>query len=1015
MDAERVIRQVDGTAFRDAQGRDETLDELEITIQATDGTGRTVTETISVLIGEENDAPIAPLASGTDTDALVTIPGSGPDGISGTGDDITIASSDLGVEQDADSVKTLYIKLQDLWSDDRDESRQLDFEASSSVSWIDIKYGPAEWEAIENDGVTWPSAEDATTRIIGADTNEPGIRDKVVILEIDRVNRKNQGDEGTFTLTATDTDDATGSRTYTVRPQDEAVQLVDDAVTLTGSAREGSTLRARFNDNEDPDLAGAATPALVLYQWFRVDAGGTEAASPFLESTSNSYTLTHEDVGSSIRVKVKYYDILSGALDLNDATTNTDDPDTPNIDESERIEATTPSTVANTPDRGSADITILASNDGLTVLNGVEAATDDPRSLANVRVSDDDYYASDNLSGAVPDTGLSVSWEESDNGRGGWTAVDDAGPGDGYNPTLTLKDGDGKYYRAVVSYNVDPNDTATEPAKETVVSDPIRVADVRDAGAPSLTPTITGSNALGGTLGVDAGTATVTVQWQRDADTGAGESWVNIPGAAESLSLTPALAGQTVRAVVSYQSRDPDNPGVTAVVVTNSQTIAGDAAGVRPVPVDDYEIEASVDGTGHGFFKAAFLSSPGHNATITHSVPLASLFQDPDTSNFLLRFSAAGADSTDTNEHQSNLGASTGGDGRTYTFEHAAGVMVLETRSGKLTYVSDAFQNHDGTSTDGDGNILTLNITANDRFGAPAGNSVTTGEVTLRINVAPTNITFLRDAEQPGTDPNNDVTDNAPITRQDPATTADGEVAFRTAYGTTDLAEIEIMENTSYEESTVVAVLDVQDENAKRHAFGTHEVTVSGDDRFMITKTGGEKVSRDADGDGSTWELRVVKGAEFDYETDDADGNPLNGVQIVLTFSATDGGGLSTPVPNSPTWLWEGFQASWLHQPIQLLVTITNDPDEFDPPRPSPTNTPGLKDDEDDDADDTKDDDSSDSGDHDSETDGGDPTPPPPGMSLGGIIEDFIDNMDQGEQDLLEDFLLTIDDGLDIV
>ena len=36
------------------------------------------------------------------------------------------------------------------------------------------------------------------------------------------------------------------------------------------------------------------------------------------------------------------------------------------------------------------------------------------------------------------------------------------------------------------------------------------------------------------------------------------------------------------------------------------------------------------------------------------------------------------------------------------------------------------------------------------------------------------------------------------------------------------------------------------------------------------------------------------------------------------------------------------------------------------------------------------------------------------GMSLGGIIEDFIDNMDGYDQDLLEDFLLTIDDSLDI-
>lgn len=35
-------------------------------------------------------------------------------------------------------------------------------------------------------------------------------------------------------------------------------------------------------------------------------------------------------------------------------------------------------------------------------------------------------------------------------------------------------------------------------------------------------------------------------------------------------------------------------------------------------------------------------------------------------------------------------------------------------------------------------------------------------------------------------------------------------------------------------------------------------------------------------------------------------------------------------------------------------------------------------------------------------------------MPRGGIIEDFIDNMDQGDQDLLEDYRLTIDDGLDI-
>ena len=48
------------------------------------------------------------------------------------------------------------------------------------------------------------------------------------------------------------------------------------------------------------------------------------------------------------------------------------------------------------------------------------------------------------------------------------------------------------------------------------------------------------------------------------------------------------------------------------------------------------------------------------------------------------------------------------------------------------------------------------------------------------------------------------------------------------------------------------------------------------------------------------------------------------------------------------------------------------------------------------------------------DTDGNDPTPPPPGTSVGGIIETFTDNMNGYEQDLFEDFMLVIDDGLDI-
>ena len=233
---------------------------------------------------------------------------------------------------------------------------------------------------------------------------------------------------------------------------------------------------------------------------------------------------------------------------------------------------------------------------------------------------------------------------------------------------------------------------------------------------------------------------------------------------------------------------------------------------------------------------------------------------------------------------------------------------------------------------------------------------------------------------------------------------------------TTVIGGIRVNELVPATGGEVLATIDVQDENFSGtstipgHPYGVHEVTVTGDphDRFVITKTNGPSALTLDDGDGSTWELRLKRGATFDHETDDMD--PVtDGTQIKLTFMATDGGGLSTPVATGATATGgNGFI------PITLVITVVDNPADSPAP-PGPTDTPGLKDDETTDADDTQDDDSSTPGDHDGETDGGaPPPPPPPGMSLGGIIEDFIDNMDQGEQDLLEDYLLTIDDGLDI-
>ena len=85
---------------------------------------------------------------------------------------------------------------------------------------------------------------------------------------------------------------------------------------------------------------------------------------------------------------------------------------------------------------------------------------------------------------------------------------------------------------------------------------------------------------------------------------------------------------------------------------------------------------------------------------------------------------------------------------------------------------------------------------------------------------------------------------------------------------------------------------------------------------------------------------------------------------------------------------------------------IENDETDDPPDPPDPNNVPGLEDDDGDDDDLTDDD-------GDNDIDGG-TQPPPPGMSLGGIIEDFIDDMDSVQQDLFEDYMLVIDDGLDL-
>ena len=924
------------------------VEEIRITVRVTDGTGATDTQDIDFEIVDVNEAPTVNGATRANPTGIMT-------------------PANRTVTQSEDNKVVLYINLEDMWSDDRDEADDLVFGASSSASWIEILYGPGEWQDIVKgpdgntgggDDLTWgtPGGTDVG-RTVGAAPASATDDLNVVIIEIDRTNRNTQDDRGSFTLTARDENGTTGTVTANVVVTDENEDIVstatNPAVTLSGSSREGGTLRATFNENKDPDLAGAQSPAIVLYTWYSGDA--SSQTNVIQRGTSNELSLTQANVGNYIRVQVTYYEVFQGQIISNTTVT---------------VEDVTERAVSNSPNDGVGAFTITAGANTLT---------------AAAVIRDGDYG-----SAGVPAANITYSWQVSANGVGGWSNVNQTTGVHAETDTNTatldnLDDGRGQYYRAVATYDADGTGAGTDT--ESVYSHAVRIADVADVAATPTPPagqtatpaalTPSGSGFPGGTLTV-TGRGVSSVQWQSEVGASGSGVWANIPGATGDLSVTGALAGSNVRALVTYDSTNPNNPGVTAIVPSATVAIGGTPTGTAPpVAVADYEVTGSVMGSGHARNAtdnagAGILS--GHTVTITDTVPLASLFQDPDTAR--LSFSAA---STTT----SLSGGSTANG--SYVAQVDSGVLVLNVRTGELTYVSDQLRNHDGDATDGAGNWLNLDITASDR--AP-DNSVRNsadnafGDVVIRINVAPTAINLAE------------------------GTLAADSTLINEAFNATEsilngtFPEVTLNEEVTSRGQEILATIDVQDQNHVRHAFGTHEVTVTGDDRFMITNNG-NSIIRDGDTNGSTWELRLKPGAKFDFETEsDADGNPTNGKQIVLTFSATDGGGLSTPTPSPGAY-----------SAIRLVVTVVNNTAD-DPRRPGDTETPGLKDDEGStgspDTDDTAD------NADDTENDGGDPTPPPPGMSLGGIIEDFIDNMDNGDQDLLEDFLLTIDDSLDI-
>ncbi|MYI36480.1 MAG: hypothetical protein F4118_08610 [Acidimicrobiaceae bacterium] len=567
------------------------LEEIDITVRVTDGTGAMDEATININITDVNEKPA--VVGGSRANPTGTL----------------LPAANRTVEQSEANKIVLFIKLEEFWNDpdEDDDTEDLIFGASTSASWIDIKHGPAEWGDIEDNletGQSWGTfGTGYTDRLVGS-AGAPADGEQVVIVEIDRTETgsRAQNDRGSFTLTARDDRGGpTGTVTAVVNVTDENLDIVstsgNPAVTISGSAREGSTLRARFNENNDPDLRGPESAVLVLYEWTQVDANGAAVnigntgSNVLQRGTSDTLTLSQSMVSNHIQVAVTYYEVVgqvaSDGTFTSQFITGTDTNGQLAATTQVAVEATTERAVSNSPDDGVGRFTITVGTDPATT-----AADNPANTLAavDVVILDEDYSSSSGVVTAAinqPDgtpgstTNITYSWQWSANGVGGWRDVDQTGDSD--TSTLTLDDGEGRFYRAVATYDADGVDEdfdltdGDSDVMESVYSDPIQIADVRDLTAGS-TPTAgsgdtvtpgprspTGSPNPGGTLSV-SGPGVSSVQWQADSPA-PGTVWTNIPGGTGDLHVTAALAGSTVRALVTYETTVPSESGVTAVVI----------------------------------------------------------------------------------------------------------------------------------------------------------------------------------------------------------------------------------------------------------------------------------------------------------------------------------------------------------------------------------------------------------------------------------------------------------------
>ena len=846
------------------------------------------------------------------------------------------------VDQQADK-QVIVVQLSEAWEDADTDDDELDFSIGGKgglPDWITV-YGPDDWEDI------YERQRDVDRGDAGSDVRD---RDIVFAIVIDRSAATGENANrmsGSFTVTARDGDGNSATEKIVISVNDVNVDIADDdeddVVDITGNLAGTGALMMDVDLSLDPDLGGAGDATLVVYTW-EVDSTPDDTANEpeivVVSSTPQPFALirTANDPTSRvaedsvITAKVQYYEIdpVTGAIAQSEEYTDT-----------AAVLAlppagTTPATVSfevTTDASGlSVDITTTGPASSDTGQARLQTSTNGTSGWINV-----DTAAADTSGGSAADIDLDV--DEDGDGTGG--------------------DGGGLYYRVVYSYTAN-NRTHTEHYDvgrlgDLTGGDPTTgaVTDII-GGAPDTDDPDVGETLRIATEGNDA-----DVQWQiRDNATSA---WTDISGATSlRLRVTSDHTGKMLRAKVTYTGDDDtattdvnEDGWPVWIEYTEVLTVSGaDATNDAPVVTgEDSEIEVELGamrGTNQPTkvvtFDASTLVHDPDGDDLTYSI--TGVTPDLDLA------AVAGPPAVAGREAELEGGMVW----RVHKTDDVAGVntvsddleqsLSINPSTGEITYFTDRSHTHDGTDTDGTGNVLTFALSVTD---GDAATTAVTPSVTVRINVAPTAIELTGTDSSATGGPNiTNAAGNLSTMKATPTALTNPDNTNQPDDDDSDDDLYTIAENVQNQPAVQLATLDVQDENLNTHKFGTHSWTVS-DSRFEVV--------RDADTDGSTWILQLKRGAAFDYEEDGDKAGTL-----VVTVTATDGGGLKTTA-------YFSIEISDVTEPAPPS-TPTPEPDPYDPE--------GLEDD----ADDTDDD---------------GPVVPPGDGSM------FID-------DLLDQFVISIDD-----